>query len=164
MVHFVLAPQACTDANTSLTLAYCKFKARALAKMKKLQSSFAASISSQFNDDSEKKLVDDDEENLCIICKCDDADGDNGPMGYLGHVQRSRVAQLACKTNLRETGDSENLDLNNIYRVVGDKGCQVSSFPSQETNIREQALPVLFIICLSFWLKILHFFTLASIN
>jgi len=103
-------------------------QARAMAKMKKLQSSFAASISSQFNDDSEKKLANDDEENLCIICKCDDGDGDNGPIGYLGHVQRSRVAQLASKATLKENGLSENLDLNNIYRVVGDKGCQVSCF------------------------------------
>lgn len=97
-------------------------KTRALMKMKKLQSSFAASISSQLNGVSEKKLVDDDEENLCIICKCDDADGDNGPMGYLGHMQRSRVAQLTSKSSL--------MDLNNIYRVVGDKGCQVIWYQS----------------------------------
>ena len=103
-------------------------QARALARMKKLQSSFAASMSSQFTDESEKKLVDDDEENLCIICKCDDADGDNGPMGYLGHVQRSRVAQLASKSFLGHTGVSGSDDLNNLYRVVGDKGCQVRCF------------------------------------
>ena len=102
-------------------------QARALARMKKLQSSFAASMSSQFNDESEKKLVD-EEENLCIICKCDDADGDNGPMGYLGHVQRSRVAQLASKAILSQTGASGSDDLNNFYRVVGDKGCQVRDF------------------------------------
>jgi hypothetical protein len=102
-------------------------QARALARMKKLQSSFAASMSSQFNDESEKKLVD-EEENLCIICKCDDADGDNGPMGYLGHVQRSRVAQLASKAILSQTGASGSDDLNNFYRVVGDKGCQVRYF------------------------------------
>lgn len=100
-------------------------QARAIARMKKLQSTFAASMSSQFNDESEKKLVDDNEENLCIICKCDDADGDNGPMGYLGHVQRSRVAQLASKSILDSTAASGSDDLNNFYRVVGDKGCQV---------------------------------------
>jgi hypothetical protein len=71
-------------------------QARVLAKMKKHQDSFAATISSQFKDESDKKLMD-DEENLCIICRCDDADGDNGPMGYLGHVQRSRVLQLESK-------------------------------------------------------------------
>lgn len=102
-------------------------QARALAKMKKLQSSFAASIA---NNDSEKPLVDDaDEENLCIICKCDDADGDNGAMGYLGHVQRSRVAMLASKSMMMKNGVGGNLDgldIDNIYRVVGDKGCQVS--------------------------------------
>ena len=103
-------------------------QARALAEMKKKQASFAASISSQFNDDSEKKLVDDDEENLCIICKCDDDDGGNGPMGYLGHVQRSRVLQLASKSVLGTTVSSSDLDLNKLYRVVGDKGCQVRLF------------------------------------
>jgi hypothetical protein len=101
-------------------------KTRALMKMKKLQSSFAASISSQFDGDSEKKLVDDDEENLCIICRCDDADGDNGPMGYLGHVQRSRVSQLASKSTLGEIRFAEKVELENLYRVVGDKGCQVN--------------------------------------
>ena len=100
-------------------------QAKAMARMKKLQSKFAASMSSQFTDESEKKLVDDNEENLCIICKCDDADGDNGPMGYLGHVQRSRVAQLASKSIIDQTGASGSDDLNNLYRVVGDKGCQV---------------------------------------
>lgn len=103
-------------------------QARALAKMKRLQSSFAASLSSQLNDSGEKRFPSDaDEENLCIICKCDNADGDNGPMGYLGHVQRSRVCQLTAKSALKKAGLSENLDLDldNIYRVVGDKGCQV---------------------------------------
>jgi hypothetical protein len=100
-------------------------QSRALAKMKKLQISFAASIASQSTSATEKKLFDDNEENLCIICKCDDADGDNGPMGYLGHVQRSRVAQLASKSTLREYCVSKNLDLNSIHRVVGEKGCQV---------------------------------------
>ena len=75
-----------------------------------------------------KEAASDDEENLCIICKCDDADGHNGPVGYLGHVQRSRVAQLASKSMLGKTSETENLELNNIYRVVGDKGCQVSLF------------------------------------
>jgi hypothetical protein len=108
-------------------------KARALMKMKKLQSSFAASISSQF-DDSEKKIADDDEENLCIICRCDDADGDNGPMGYLGHVQRSRVTQLASKSTLGEARFAYNVDLDYLYRVVGDKGCQVNFDVSHMSN------------------------------
>lgn len=103
---------------------------RALMKMKKLQSSFAESISSQLHADAGKKLIDDNEENLCIICKCDDADGDSGPMGYLGHVQRSRVCQLASTSTLREICVSKNLDLNSIYRVVGEKGCQVNKCAS----------------------------------
>ena len=114
-----------TAANEKSKEAQKAAQARALMKMKKLQSTFAESISSQFNADSEKKLEGNDD-NLCIICKCDDADGDNGPMGYLGHVQRSRVCQLASKTILREIGVSKNLDLSSIYRVVGEKGCQVN--------------------------------------
>jgi len=105
-------------------------QARALAEMKKKQASFAASISSQFNDDSEKKMSDDDEENLCIICKCDDDDGDNGPMGYLGHVQRSRVLQLASKSTHALHSEPNGLDLSKLYRVVGDKGCQLRSTES----------------------------------
>jgi hypothetical protein len=102
-------------------------QARVLAKMQKQQASFAASISSQFKDESEKKLMDDDE-NLCIICRCDDADGDNGPMGYLGHVQRSRVLQLESLKALHASfEDSNDLNLGNVYRVVGDIGCQVSN-------------------------------------
>ncbi|KAL7473331.1 hypothetical protein ACHAXS_013787 [Conticribra weissflogii] len=108
-------------------------QARALAEMKKKQASFAASISSQFNDDSEKKMSDDDEENLCIICKCDDDDGDNGPMGYLGHVQRSRVLQLASNSANALHAGSNGLDLSKLYRVVGDKGCQLRSTESMDS-------------------------------
>ena len=89
------------------------------------QKSFAASISSQYGDAVRKNLID-DSENLCIICKCDDANGENGPMGYLGHVQRSRVCQLTSDSILKRAGLSDDLDLKNLYRVVGDKGCQVS--------------------------------------
>jgi len=102
-------------------------QARVLAKMRKQQASFAASISSQFKDEPDKKIVDDSDENLCIICRCDDADGDNGPMGYLGHVQRSRVLQLESKTLYASGIDCKDLTLSNVYRVVGDKGCQLRS-------------------------------------
>lgn len=101
-------------------------QARVLAKMKKRQASFAASISSQLKDEPDKMIIDDSEENLCIICRCDDADGDNGPMGYLGHVQRSRVLQLESKALYASGIDCKDLTLSNVYRVVGDKGCQVS--------------------------------------
>ena len=67
----------------------------------------------------------DDDENLCIICRCDDADGDNGPMGYLGHVQRSRVLQLESRALFANAANSKERKLSNVYRVVGDKGCQV---------------------------------------
>lgn len=100
---------------------------RAMEKMKMRQASFAASLA---NSEGESKKMDDsfhsfdDEEDLCIICKCDDTDGDNnGPLGFLGHVQRSRVLQLRGMTEL-SNGD----DLHCMARVVGDKGCQVSIF------------------------------------
>ena len=98
---------------------------RALARMKNMQSKFADSISAQYKDEKDSKLMND--ENLCIICKCDDDDGVNGPMGYLGHVQRSRVSQLASDSIMRET-HLNGLNLSSLYRVVGDKGCQVSCF------------------------------------
>jgi hypothetical protein len=42
----------------------------------------------------------------CIICRCDDADGqNNGPLGYLGHVQRSQVAGMRA---VFEADDSNN--------------------------------------------------------
>jgi hypothetical protein len=107
-------------------------QARVLAKMKKHQDSFAASISSQFKDESEKKLMD-NEENLCIICRCDDGDGDNGPMGYLGHVQRSRVLQLESKALYASGINPFELNLSNVYRVVGDKGCQLRSTESMDS-------------------------------
>ena len=45
-------------------------QARALMKMKKVQSTFAESISTQFIADLAKKR-DDNDDNLCIVCKCD---------------------------------------------------------------------------------------------
>ncbi|KAL7520416.1 hypothetical protein ACHAWX_006661 [Stephanocyclus meneghinianus] len=107
-------------------------QARVLEKRKKQQASLAASISSQFTDESEKQLMDDDE-NLCIICRCDDTDGDNGPMGYLGHVQRSRVLQLESKALYANAANSKERNLSNVYRVVGDKGCQLCSTQSMDS-------------------------------
>jgi hypothetical protein len=49
-------------------------------------------------------------------------------MGYLGHVQRSRVLQLESLKALHASfEDSNDLNLGNVYRVVGDIGCQVSN-------------------------------------
>ena len=95
---------------------------RVLERMKKQQASFAAS-----KGDVEKvglgdtSNVDEDAD-LCIICRCDDEDGENnGPLGYLGHVQRSRTLQFRSQIELC----SAFYKLTNAYRVVGDKGLQV---------------------------------------
>ena len=101
-------------------------RARIFEKMRRRQKEFAACIA--ISDDVQKKqtnLIDscDDEGDLCIICKCDDTDGDNnGPLGYLGHVQRSRVLQLRGMNEVMN-GD----EVHCTARVVGRKGCQVSS-------------------------------------
>jgi hypothetical protein len=95
---------------------------RVLERMKKQQASFAASMGDiekvGFGDTSNV----DEEADLCIICRCDDEDGENnGPLGYLGHVQRSRTLQFRSQIELC----SAFYKLTNAYRVVGDKGCQV---------------------------------------
>lgn len=95
-------------------------KKRVMERMKKQQASFAASISSD-EQVGLKSNVDDEEANLCIICRCDDDDGNNGPMGFLGHVQRSRTLQLRSRTQCLDNAS----ELAMTYRVVGDMGCQV---------------------------------------
>ena len=100
---------------------------RQMEKIKQMQAKFAATIkapeaSSNTEEDSEQK-------DLCIICRCDDVDGENhGPLGYLGHVQRSRLAQIrgASESLIRKGGP---LKLSQSYRVVGHMGCQVSFVP-----------------------------------
>lgn len=88
-----------------------------MAMMRQKQELFAQTI--PFHDD---KADENDENETCIICRCDDADGENnGPLGYLGHVQRSRAVQLRyCK----EISDSDILS--RTFRVVGHMGCMVS--------------------------------------
>jgi len=103
---------------------------RVLEMMKKKQAAFAATItSSSSGQDNRVDEGDDEESDLCIICRCDDADGENnGPLGYLGHVQRSRVAQTRAlneaAARARDSNDSGSLLQK--YRVVGHMGCQVS--------------------------------------
>ncbi len=94
---------------------------RAMERMKKQQATFVASISQDEKVGISTKNSN-EESNLCIICRCDDCDGENnGPMGFLGHVQRSRTLQLRSNTQSLES--SNNIAL--TYRVVGDMGCQV---------------------------------------
>ena len=95
---------------------------RVMEMMKRKQNAFAATLAPADGEGNGNKMeVDQDESDLCIICRCDDADGENnGPLGYLGHVQRSRYAQM------RSTTESKEGMLHRAYRVVGHRGCQVS--------------------------------------
>jgi hypothetical protein len=101
---------------------------RMLDMMKKKQTAFVAAMGP---DEKKRESKDDDpdeEADLCIICRCDDADGENnGPLGFLGHVQRSRVAQMrACSEAISKA--NEGIETNSLfqrYRVVGHMGCQV---------------------------------------
>lgn len=124
---------------------------RALERMRKQQASFAASLTAlDASSGSGKKSGAgdvDDEADLCIICRCDDADGENnGPLGYLGHVQRSRALQLRASVEAgnranydndgaddTERESSENL-LYRTYRVVGDRGCQLRATESMDST------------------------------
>jgi hypothetical protein len=99
---------------------------RVMEMMKVKQAAFAATITPADVPSGGKNEDNEQETDLCIICRCDDTDGENnGPLGYLGHVQRSRMVQM------RSTGecfhrDQEKPALVNSYRVVGHMGCQVS--------------------------------------
>ncbi len=108
---------------------------RMLEMMRKKQSAFSATMEtseSGGNEDSKEQ-----EEDLCIICRCDDADGENnGPLGYLGHVQRSRVAQMrACCEGIGKANEGiESRSLYQKYRVVGHMGCQVRETEAMDSK------------------------------
>lgn len=100
---------------------------RMLEMMRKKQSAFQATMAPTENQDN-KDADKEEEADLCIICRCDDADGENnGPLGFLGHVQRSRVAQMrACCEAIGKANDgAEAYSLFQTHRVVGHMGCQV---------------------------------------
>jgi len=111
---------------------------RAMERMRQKQSAFLTSLvtsgdtiggGASFMDEEEAE----NEGDLCIICRCDDSDGEqNGPLGYLGHVQRSRASCLRATT---ESGEKEGLE--RMYRVVGDKGCQLRSSESMDSEALE---------------------------
>jgi hypothetical protein len=95
---------------------------RIMERMKRQQASFAASMAEDekisFGDSGNVN----EETDLCIICRCDDEDGENnGPLGYLGHEQRSQYLQLRSQTEWL----GGNSIIGKSYRVIGDKGCQV---------------------------------------
>jgi hypothetical protein len=101
---------------------------RMLAMMRKKQSAFVDSMGPVDSKTNKKADEPDEEADLCIICRCDDADGENnGPLGFLGHVQRSRVAQMrACSEAISKANEGvESFSLFQRYRVVGHMGCQV---------------------------------------
>ena len=100
---------------------------RMLEMMRKKQSAFVASMGpTDTKPDSKENASEEDD--LCIICRCDDADGENnGPLGFLGHVQRSRVCQMrACsEATSKANAGIDTFSLSQRYRVVGHMGCQV---------------------------------------
>jgi hypothetical protein len=71
---------------------------RVMAMMRQKQRNFAASIDQSEATTTEAKM---DEE--CIICRCDDADGqNNGPLGYLLDTYRN-LGLLKCELFLKRT-------------------------------------------------------------
>lgn len=98
---------------------------RMMELMQKKQKSFAATI--EPSESGGGNTITNDEAEMCIICRCDDVDGENnGPLGYLGHIQRSRSSQIrACSDVIR---DDNGPSIGQTYRVVGHKGCQVSGY------------------------------------
>ena len=97
---------------------------RIMEKMRRKQANFAATIQPS-DDPSGNKSTGTENNDQCIICRCDDVDGENnGPLGYLGHVQRSRASQIRSTLEAANRLDSQ-LALSQSYRVVGHMGCQV---------------------------------------
>lgn len=108
---------------------------RILEKMKQKQREFADTIAPAEQPRPGPEITEADSD-LCIICRCDDADGENnGPLGYLGHVQRSRMAQIRASVEGSESGGMMS-ELYRSYRVVGHMGCQVSSRSLLSSNHR----------------------------
>jgi len=111
---------------------------RAMERMMKAQSSFAASLSVENGGaELDAEGEDDEEADLCIICRCDDADGENnGPLGFLGHVQRSRALQLRSSAEANQLSSAEEGadGLYQAYRVVGDRGCQLRATESMSSR------------------------------
>ena len=107
---------------------------RMLEMMKKKQSAFQATMAP--SDSGPEKAVD-EEADLCIICRCDDVDGENnGPLGFLGHVQRSRVAQMrACTESISRANEGiESYALFQTYRVIGHMGCQLRETEAMDSK------------------------------
>ena len=113
---------------------------RMLEMMKKKQSAFVATMETPDSGGEKDKTGQqqvEEEDDLCIICRCDDADGENnGPLGFLGHVQRSRVAQMRACTEAMDKAN-EGINSNSLfqkYRVVGHMGCQVRETEAMDSK------------------------------
>ena len=107
---------------------------RMLEMMRKKQSAFQATMAP--SESGPEKAVD-EEADLCIICRCDDVDGENnGPLGFLGHVQRSRVAQMrACTEAIGRANEGiESYALFQTYRVIGHMGCQLRETEAMDSK------------------------------
>jgi len=93
---------------------------RAMERMKKAQASFAASMTASSTEGMAMQNEEEEEE-TCIICRCPGGNGsdDNGAgcLGYLGHMQGSRIGFLAIQSGDRST--------KRLMQVVGAKGCQL---------------------------------------
>jgi Putative zinc finger in N-recognin (UBR box) len=98
---------------------------RVMDMMKRKQAAFAETISKIDVPSGAENEAGPEETDLCIICRCDDTDGENnGPIGYLGHVQRSRMLQMYSSAHTFKSHENE-FTFMNAYRVVGHMGCQV---------------------------------------
>ena len=110
---------------------------RMLDMMKKKQSAFVATMGTPESGGKDKVNQQEEEDDLCIICRCDDADGENnGPLGFLGHVQRSRVAQMrACSEAVGKANEGiDSRSLFQRYRIVGHMGCQVRETEAMDSK------------------------------
>jgi len=113
------------------------YQQRILEMMRNKQSAFSATMRTSDEGVSVKNQLEQAEDDLCIICRCDDADGENnGPLGFLGHVQRSRVAQMrACSEGICKANEGiDNQSLYQSFRVVGHMGCQVRETEAMDSK------------------------------
>jgi len=82
-------------------------QAKAIERMKSLQNKFASA------NVEELKADDEDDESLCIICRCSNGE----PLGYIAHAQRCRTVPNSVAKDRTEMGK--------LCMVVGDLGCQL---------------------------------------
>lgn len=94
---------------------------RVMEMMKKKQDDFIKTLApAESSQGAGNKMDDGGGADLCIICRCDDTDGENnGPLGYLGHVQRSRAAQVRASTEASANSltSSDNLDVRYVHML-----------------------------------------------